>query len=143
MARIQHIAIFSDSPEKLAEFYADVYGMQITGRSKGDVWVTDGYMNVALIMRKQEKSPRGIHHFGFTLEPAEKEGVYTKMKARGLEPYDPRAANPNVDRPFVEDAGHDIDGNRFDISTGMREMSEEQKRMEEYRSKAAKETEKA
>ena len=69
MAKIQHIAIFSDDPEKLAGFYVDTYGMKVTGRSKGDVWVTDGYMDVALIMRKNESAPKpGIHHFGFTLE---------------------------------------------------------------------------
>jgi len=34
MARIRHLAIFSDDPEKLAEFYTDIYGMKVTGRSK-------------------------------------------------------------------------------------------------------------
>ena len=27
MAKIRHIAIFSDDPERLAEFYSDVYGI--------------------------------------------------------------------------------------------------------------------
>jgi catechol 2,3-dioxygenase-like lactoylglutathione lyase family enzyme len=136
MATIRHIAIFSDNPEKLAEFYASVYGMKITGRSKGDVWITDGYMDVALIMRKQEKSPRGIHHFGFTLEEGEKAPVYEKMKALGKDPFDPRRDNLNVDRPFVEDAAYDPDGNRFDLSTGKREMDAEKARMDEYRKSA-------
>jgi catechol 2,3-dioxygenase-like lactoylglutathione lyase family enzyme len=133
MATIRHIAIFSDDPEKLAGFYSEVYGMKITGRSKGDVWVTDGYMDVALISRKSEKAPRGIHHFGFTLDPDEKAAVYEKQKASGKPPYDPRAENPEVDRPFVEDAAHDPDGNRFDLSTGKRDMETEKARMEKVR----------
>ena len=34
MAKIRHIAIFSDDPANLAEFYADVFKMKINGRSK-------------------------------------------------------------------------------------------------------------
>ena len=52
MAKIRHIAILSDDPEELAEFYVDVYGMDVTGRIDGAVWVTDGYMDVALIRRR-------------------------------------------------------------------------------------------
>ena len=126
MAKIRHIAIFSDDTERLAEFYADVYGMQVTGRSQGDIWMTDGYMDVALILRKHAKSPPpGLNHFGFTIDPGEKEAVYGKMRARGLEPYDPRGDNPKSDRPFVEDAARDPDGNRFDLSLGMRDLAAE------------------
>ncbi len=133
MARIRHIAIFSDDPTKLAEFYVDIYGMKITGESKGDVWVTDGYMNVALIKRKRETAPRGLNHFGFTLEESEKPEVYEKMKALGLHPFDPRAEDPSVDRPFVEEAALDPDGNRFDLSTGMRDIETERARRQELR----------
>ena len=128
MATIRHIAIFSDDPEKLAEFYSDIYGMTVTGRSKGDVWVTDGYMDVALIYRRKEDMPKGVHHFGFTIDPADKAAIYAKMTARGLSPYDPRGDNLQVDRPFVEDAAHDPDGNRFDISAGKRDMEAEKRR---------------
>ena len=89
------------------------------------VWVTDGYMDVALIKRKREKAPRGLHHFGFTLDESEKPEVYEKMKKLGLNPFDPRAEDPTVDRPFVEDAAFDPDGNRFDLSTGMRDIETE------------------
>jgi len=50
------------------------------------------------------------------------------MTARGLSPYDPRGDNLQVDRPFVEDAAHDPDGNRFDISAGKRDMEAEKRR---------------
>lgn len=138
MARIQHIAIFSDDPAKLAEFYTRIYGMKITGESQGDVWVTDGYMDVALIRRKTEKAPRGLHHFGFTLTAQEKPLVYEEMTKLGLEPTDPRADGTGVDRPFVEDKGEDPDGNRFDLTTGKRDMEAEKKlSAEKYRKAAA------
>ena len=42
MARIRHLVIVSLDPDRLAAFYSDIYGMEITGHSQGDVWITDG-----------------------------------------------------------------------------------------------------
>jgi hypothetical protein len=118
MARIKHIAIFSDDPIKLAEFYRDTFGMEITGTADGgSCWVTDGYMNVALLPRRMETSPRGIHHFGFTLDAEEKPAIYEKMTKLGLKPFDPRQPGETFVRPLIEDAAHDIDGNKFDLTT--------------------------
>lgn len=129
MAKIKHIAIFSDNPAKLAAFYCEVFGMTVTGESQGDVWVTDGYMDVALIRRKSERAPKpGIHHWGFTLAEDEKPAVYEKLVAQGLPPSDPRVEDPTIDRPYVEDKGHDPDGNRYDLTTGKREMDIEKAR---------------
>jgi hypothetical protein len=119
MARIKHIAIFSDNPRKLAEFYRDTFGMTIEGEDKvgGQCWVSDGYMNVALLPRRMETSPRGIHHFGFTLDESEKKPVYEKMEKLGLKPFDPRQPGETFERPLIEDAAFDIDGNKFDLTT--------------------------
>ena len=132
MAKIKHIAIFSDNPAELAQFYTDCFGMKITGQSQGDVWVTDGYVDVALISRKYEGAPKGIHHWGFTFDSAEEKAqVYDKLIARGLPPKDPRAERPEIDRPYVEDAGFDIDGNRYDLTSAKRDMDEEKRRTAE------------
>jgi catechol 2,3-dioxygenase-like lactoylglutathione lyase family enzyme len=114
MARIRHIAIFSDDPEHLADFYAEVFGMEVKGRSEGDgsVWMTDGYMDIALLKRSSELSPEGVHHFGVTIDAQEKEGVYRRLKER-----DAWVMKPPPGRPYVEDAAKDADGNKFDIST--------------------------
>jgi catechol 2,3-dioxygenase-like lactoylglutathione lyase family enzyme len=128
MAKIRHIAIVAKDPEKLAAFYSDIYSMTITGRSQGDVWVTDGYIEVALIHEKNLQTRTGINHFGFTIEAAEKPSIYEKMKQRGLNPFNPRADNPDLDRPFGEDAAYDIEGNRFDLSLGKRDMEQEKKK---------------
>jgi catechol 2,3-dioxygenase-like lactoylglutathione lyase family enzyme len=127
MAKIRHIAIFADNPAELADFYTRIYGMKITGESQGDVWVTDGYMDVALIRRKREGAPKGIHHFGFTLDAEEKPRVYAQMTEMGLTPTDPRADGYGVDRPFVEEKGEDPEGNRFDLTLGKRDMETEKK----------------
>ncbi len=126
--KIKHIAIFSDDPGKLSKFYVDVFGLAITGSSQGDVWVTDGYVDVALISRKNPKAPRGIHHWGFTLASEAKPGIYEKLTARGLPIKDPRAEDPTIDRPYVEHAGYDIDGNRYDLTTAKRDMDVEKAR---------------
>ena len=50
MALIKHIAIATDDPKKLAEYYADVFGLKITDHGvHGDYWLTDGYIDFALI----------------------------------------------------------------------------------------------
>lgn len=114
MARIRHIALFSDDPEHLAKFYVDVFGMTINGKSEADgsVWLTDGYMDIALLRRRSEMAPEGLHHFGITIEADEKEGVYRRLKEN-----DAWVMKPPPGRPYVEDAAKDADGNKFDIST--------------------------
>lgn len=117
MARIRHMAIYTDDPAKLADFYVEVFELekkQETRTANGGhaVWLSDGYLEVALINPELRDSPRGLNHFGFTLEPQERAGVYERLKARGIEP----AAAPS-DRPYIEDAVLDPDGNKFDIST--------------------------
>ena len=114
MARIRHIAIFSDDPANLAEFYADVFGMKINGSSnQGAVWMTDGYMDIALLPRRgNELAPQGVHHFGITIDVGEKDHVYNRLKERGH-----KLMTPPPGRPYVEDAVKDADGNKFDIST--------------------------
>jgi predicted enzyme related to lactoylglutathione lyase len=131
-ALIKHIAIFSENPTKLSKFYVDVFGLKITGESQGDVWVTDGYVDMALLSRKNAKSPPvGIHHWGFTVSREAKPEIYATLRAMGLPPSDPRVEDPTIDRPYVEDKGHDIDGNRFDLTTSKRDMDVEKARTRE------------
>jgi catechol 2,3-dioxygenase-like lactoylglutathione lyase family enzyme len=117
VARIKHIAVYTDDPVKLAEFYVEVFGLEKraeTHTAKGGhaVFLSDGYLDFALINPELRESPRGIHHFGFTLETQERDDVVERLKARGIEP----APAPR-DRPYIEDAVFDPDGNKFDIST--------------------------
>jgi predicted enzyme related to lactoylglutathione lyase len=111
MAKIRHLAIFSDDPENLAPFYAEVFEFKVSGKSGKAVWMTDGYMDIALLPRSHELAPEGVHHFGITLEQNEKEKVYARLKEK-----DAYVMKPPPGRPYVEDAVKDADGNKFDIS---------------------------
>jgi hypothetical protein len=47
------------------------------------------------------------------------------MKKYGITPYSPYVDSPEAHRPYAEDAVKDPDGNRFDVSTGMRAVRTE------------------
>jgi len=78
MPRIKHIALTTKDPEKTAAFYKEAFGLQEIRRSpNGAVFLTDGYINVAILNFKTEKDAdvgahganfSGIHHFGIEVE---------------------------------------------------------------------------
>ena len=78
MARIKHIALTTRDPAKVAEFYKAAFGLQEVRRNpSGAVFLTDGYINVAILNWKTEKDAdvgvngpnySGIHHFGLEVE---------------------------------------------------------------------------
>jgi catechol 2,3-dioxygenase-like lactoylglutathione lyase family enzyme len=78
MPRIKHIALTTKDPAKVAAFYRDAFGMQEIRRApNGAVFLTDGYINLAILNWKTENSAdvgtngphySGIHHFGFEVE---------------------------------------------------------------------------
>lgn len=111
MAKIKHIAIVTLDPERLAKFYEQVFDMKILHRTKtGGVYLTDGYMNVALLPNKAEGKPNGLNHFGF--EIADQEEITRRMENFGVATPRQRPA----DRPYAETRGTDPDGNNFDLS---------------------------
>lgn len=124
MAKIRHVAIYTDDPVKLAAFYVDVFGLEKkhevhTKKGGHAVFLSDGYLDFALINPEIRESPRGIHHFGFTIDPADRPAIIERLRAHGIAPE----PAPD-DRPYIEDAVFDPDGNKFDISTtGLREAS--------------------
>src|SRR5690242_16591675 len=85
MPRIKHIALTTKEPAKVAAFYKDAFGMQEIRRApNGAVFLTDGYINLAILNWKTEKSAdvgangpnySGIHHFGFEVEDLEDAAV--------------------------------------------------------------------
>jgi catechol 2,3-dioxygenase-like lactoylglutathione lyase family enzyme len=78
MPRIRHIALTTKDPEKVAAFYKEAFDMkEIRRSSNGAVFLTDGYINLAILNFKTEKDAdvgahganfSGIHHFGFQVE---------------------------------------------------------------------------
>jgi catechol 2,3-dioxygenase-like lactoylglutathione lyase family enzyme len=130
MAKIRHLAIYTDDPDRLAQFYVDVFGLERTQDSPAvpgtgrAVWLSDGYMEIAIIQPHDPKTPRGLNHFGFTLEAGEQPEVYQRLAAHGREPTPPPPG-----RPYIDDASREIDGNKFDLSTtGLRTTAEQEQR---------------
>jgi catechol 2,3-dioxygenase-like lactoylglutathione lyase family enzyme len=120
MAQIRHLAICTPDPDKLADYYVDVFGLTKTGHSSlGAVWLTDGHIDVALLPMRDPNAKKGVNHWGFTLELDEKERVFAKMNGYGIVPH-----KPTSERPYVEVKGYDVDGNMFDMATSAVEKGE-------------------
>jgi methylmalonyl-CoA/ethylmalonyl-CoA epimerase len=56
---------------KLADFYKNVFGLQEVSRGKRSIYLSDGYINMA-ILPAADGSEGGIHHFGFEVEDVQK-----------------------------------------------------------------------
>ena len=95
MARIQHLAIASQDPEKQAEFYKKVFGFEEVRRldnprARGVV-LTDGAINISVLYFKQDQIGHGLeftglHHFGVYVDDLE--GTADKCLANGCVAYD-------------------------------------------------------
>ena len=72
-ARLRYLAIMSDKPSELAEFYERHLALEELGRSNhGDVSTTDGFLNITFLKRRAELHEAhmepGLHHFGLEVE---------------------------------------------------------------------------
>jgi catechol 2,3-dioxygenase-like lactoylglutathione lyase family enzyme len=125
MARIQHLAIASQDPEKQAAFYKDVFGFEEirridNPRARG-VILTDGAINISVLYFKQDQIGRGLdytglHHFGVFVDDLE--GTADKCLANGAVPYGelPEDANEKNYRPKRSDKFKGPEGSLFDIA---------------------------
>jgi catechol 2,3-dioxygenase-like lactoylglutathione lyase family enzyme len=112
MARIRHIAIYSDNPEKEASFYVRAFELKEVRRSpSGSVFLSDGYINLALLKSKGDAEVKGLHHFGFQVENLES----TQERLRQIKP-DIEIILPHDSVTFAEYKLKDPDGNTFDMS---------------------------
>jgi glyoxylase I family protein len=83
MAKIKHIAVATQDPEKTAQFYKEVFGMREIAKinSPGAIGfhLTDGDINFAILKFKndqtagvpQGKTYTGLHHIGFEVDNIE------------------------------------------------------------------------
>jgi hypothetical protein len=72
-ARLKYLAVFSDEPERLADFYVRNFGLDVIGRSAdGDVTTTDGFFNLSFIKRRrglgEPHTELGLHHLGVAVD---------------------------------------------------------------------------
>ncbi len=127
MPKIRHLAVICMNPEKLAKFYAEVFDMKVVGYSgpenRRNVFLSDGYMNLALLSQKAEGKPPGLNHFGFHIEDAA--DIERRMSKWDVVGPTKRPA----DRTYAETRGTDPEGNNFDLTEGGfdREAAEKKK----------------
>ena len=98
MAKIRHIALSTQDPDKTAKFYIDVFGLKQVGRvdspGASGYYLTDGDINLAILKFKSDavagvergKAWSGIHHIGFEVESLE--DITAKLAAAGSKPRD-------------------------------------------------------
>ena len=125
MARIQHVAIASQDPEKQADFDKKVFGFTEVKRldnprARGVV-LTDGAINISVLYFKQDQIDRGLnftgpHHFGVYVEDLE--GTAQKCLDNGAVPYDelPEEATEVNYRPKRSDKFKGFENCLFDIA---------------------------
>ncbi|HEY2988909.1 MAG TPA: VOC family protein [Candidatus Binatia bacterium] len=114
MPRIRHIALLTNDPPKLAEFYRNSFGMKEVARSgeKQDaIYLSDGHINLAILPARGR--PEGIFHFGFEVTNVEK-ATHDAIEAGATKGADslPR------DGRFAEGFIRDPVGTRVDLSLG-------------------------
>jgi catechol 2,3-dioxygenase-like lactoylglutathione lyase family enzyme len=93
MAKIKHIAIATQDPEKTAQFYKEVFGLReiakIDSPGASGFHLTDGDINFAVLKFKndatagvpQGKDYTGLHHIGFEVDSIE--AIDKKLSAAG------------------------------------------------------------
>jgi catechol 2,3-dioxygenase-like lactoylglutathione lyase family enzyme len=72
MARIKHIAIRTHDVDKTAAFYRDAFGLTQVGVGQNGVYLTDGYLNIAILKLRPaiegEPLKLGVDHVGFQVD---------------------------------------------------------------------------
>src|SRR5919107_1832251 len=72
MAKIRHLAIKTKSPQRLAKFYEQVFDMKVILTEKsGAIYMSDGYLTLAILKNRGDYTPSGINHFGFQVDDIE------------------------------------------------------------------------
>jgi len=96
MPQIKHIAISSQDPDKTAQFYKEVFGMEEAGKidnpNTSGYYLTDGHINLAILRFKNDvvagaergKDYSGLHHIGFQVEDIDE--IAAKLESVNSQP---------------------------------------------------------
>lgn len=109
MARSRHLAIVTENRERLVKFWTTAFGMKVVNGVGPAIYLSDGYLNVAIIQKRPHYQERP-YHFGIEVEDIEA----LKPMCKEL-----RAATEIQKRPPNREAEyrvHDPDGNPIDLS---------------------------
>jgi len=115
MPRLNYLAVMTDDPARLEEWYQRWFGFEELSRTaNGTIYVTDGFFNLAFLKRgtaSEELQKVGVHHFGFQVESI-------MDIERNLEDFDPsiRIERRPADDPYAEYRIRDPEGVIVDLS---------------------------
>ncbi len=128
MAKIKHIALSTQDPEKTAAFYKETLGLQEVGKVNSPLadgyYLTDGSINVAILKFKSDAAvdrPEGVnfvglHHFGFQVENLEETCARLEAAHADKRPQVNTAMSPGTQHRNFEMKYKGPDGVIFDIS---------------------------
>ena len=93
MAKLRHLAIATDDPDRTAQFYVDTFEMRRVRSARGQ-WgwghiLSDGTINLAVLCFATDAAAgvergtgyRGLHHIGFEVDDVE--AAATRVEAAG------------------------------------------------------------
>ena len=107
--QLVHIAVRSEDPRSLADFYMRSFGVKevLSNRRAVDLW--DGYLFLA-INPPSATGPKGLNHFGFVVQDVD--SLRPILSAAGASKIEARPAG----RSFTDWRVHDPEGNPIDLS---------------------------
>ena len=115
-SKLRHLAIVTDRPALLSQFYRDLFGMKGNPPSETSAAVvSDGYVGLNVNPRSPGRQG-GFDHFGFEVDDVDA----VRDRLRESYPAIDLATRPGS-RPFAGISTHDPVGNVFDLS--QREMA--------------------
>ena len=107
MPKIRHVAICCDDPVAMSEFYKQTFDMHEVARGGRAVYMSDGYLNLALLPAREGR--KGINHFGFLVEDIE------EIRKRLAMAEVPEPTDRPGDGRYAEWRAEDPEGNAFDL----------------------------
>jgi predicted enzyme related to lactoylglutathione lyase len=127
--KIRHLAIMTLDPERLAKFYEQTFDMTRLPKrgapSSKAIYMTDGYITLALLENKADGKPSGLNHFGWRID--DQDEMAKRLTKAGMRAPVERPA----DGRYAETRSTDPDGNNFDLAVrgfGSEEGSENKER---------------
>jgi len=125
MAKIGHLAIATQDPEKALEFYTTAFEFRVlkaldNERARG-YFLTDGHINIALLKFKTDQLGKGmdyvgLHHFGVYTDDTD--ACADRVEAQGGVPYvDEMELTPVIEANYRRpDKFRGYEGMVFDIA---------------------------
>jgi catechol 2,3-dioxygenase-like lactoylglutathione lyase family enzyme len=124
MAKIRHIALATDDPEKTAAFYRSAFEFEEVGRVAPNanpfawgIFLSDGTLNLAVLKFTTDQLGKGmdyvgLHHFGVLVDDVD--GKVRTVEDLGAEVFLKRP--PDAAGSFFETKVRGPDGVVFDLS---------------------------